>query len=134
MRNVWLPAWLFHDRAFQGLSNQAKLLFFYLHINPQSNLAGVFCLPSGYVKADLGRDFQELKGELLELHEAGLVTRCPSTDWVWLRRHLQFEPARGEKQIGGFMKIAAQVPSDCSWHADFKRHIHDNVWTTRERG
>jgi len=135
MRNVWLPAGLFHDRAFRGLTHNSKVLFFYLHINPLSNLAGVFHLPDGYMKSDMKiRDTDELTTEFEELQQAGFVERCVVTGWVWLRRHLEFEPVRGEKQVAGFMKIAAHVPADCCWHDDFKQHIHKNIWKKIEIG
>ncbi len=51
----------------QSLSDQSKLLAIYLLTGPHSNMAGVFRLPDGYIREDLGWDSQIVKRAFLEL-------------------------------------------------------------------
>lgn len=131
MRNVWLPSNLFHDPKFSSLSDQAKLLFMYLYVNPHSNLAGAFYLPEGYIRNDIDRSVAQLEKPIAELEGKGLVRYCKRTSWVWLNRHLDYEPIRGEKQIAGFAKLARYIPETCSFYEDFKRNFDENAWQKR---
>lgn len=131
MRNVWLPNDLWHDRVFAKLSPEAKLLFLYLHINPSSNLAGTFHLSPGYFMVDMRKSIEQSKREMIEIEAAGLIRHCKKCDWVWLLRHLEFEPVSGEKQIKAYMKYARRIPQDCSFFEDFKRHTNAKVWKNR---
>lgn len=131
MRNVWLPSDLWHDRLFSKLSSEAKLLFLYLHINPNSNLAGTFHLSHGYFQVDMRKSIDQAQRELIEIEAAGLIRHCKKCEWVWLLRHLEFEPVRGEKQVTAYMKYARRIPPECSFYDDFKRHTNENVWKNR---
>lgn len=131
MRNVWLPSNLWHDHLFSKLSSGAKLIFLYLHIHPNSNLAGVFHLPPGYFLSDFGHSIDKAQREMIEIEKAGLIRHCKTFDLVWLTRHLEFEPVRGEKQVTAFMKYADKLPHECSFYEEFKRHTNEKVWKHR---
>lgn len=74
---------------------------------------------------------EQAQQEFFEIEKAGLIRHCKAFDLVWLPRHLEFEPVRGEKQITAYMKYAEKLPPECSFYEDFKQHTNEKVWKNR---
>ncbi len=94
----------------QNLSDQAKLLAIYLLTGPHSNMAGVFRLPEGYVKEDLGWDTQIVKDAFQELSEINFLTRDEKKGWVVVHEFLKWNPIQNPKQAIGVQKCFQLIP------------------------
>lgn len=103
-----------------GLTDDAKILALYLLTCSHSTIAGVFRLPDGYVSEDLGWDSARVRKGFAELFKKGFANRCETTKWVFIRRHFEWNKPENPNQWKSAVKIASQVPADCSWIAEFK--------------
>jgi hypothetical protein len=105
------------------LRDDAKLLALYLLTCQHCTSAGVFRLPVGYASADLGWSQERVREGLKELSENGFVTVCQTTHWVWIRKHLDWNPPENPNQVKAITRVALTVPKECSWLPDFSRHF-----------
>lgn len=101
------------------LSEDGRALAIYLLTCPHGTIAGVFRLPDGYACEDLQWTAERVKTTLSELFANGFATRCEATKWVWVTKHLEWNPPENPNQKKSAAKMAAQVPDSCSWKADF---------------
>lgn len=101
------------------LSDDAKLLALYLLSCTHSTIAGVFRLPDGYVAEDLRWEPPRVTEGFAELLANGFARRCESTKWVWVVKHLEWNPPDNPNQRKAAAKVAQAVPEDCSWRAAF---------------
>jgi hypothetical protein len=51
----------------------------------------------------------------------GFANRCETTKWVWVTKHLAWNPPDNPNQRKAAAKVALQVPDDCAWKRDFMR-------------
>lgn len=98
----------------QNLSDQAKLLAIYLLTGPHSNMAGVFRLPEGYIKEDLGWDSQIVNKTFRELSQINFLTRDDKQGWLAIHHFLKWNPIQNPKQGIGVQKIFQLVPTQSS--------------------
>lgn len=103
------------------MSDSGKLLALYLMTCTHNTIAGVFRLPDGYVADDLGWPLERVQQGFAELLANGFVNRCETTKWVWVVKHLKWNPLENPNQRKAAMKVAAQVPDECAWKAEFLR-------------
>jgi hypothetical protein len=108
----------------QPLADQPKLLGAYLLSCAHGTIAGVFHLPDGYVADDLRWGIETLSNGFDVLTEIGFVKRCPTTKWVWVCKHLEWNVPEGPNQWKAVRKMAARVPSAVSWRTLFERSIN----------
>jgi hypothetical protein len=101
------------------LSDDGKTLAIYLLTCPHSTLAGVFRLPDGYACEDLQWTPKRVQVTLTELLSNGFATRCEATKWVWVVKHLDWNPPENPNQRKAAAKLAMQVPDLCAWKAFF---------------
>lgn len=104
-----------------GLSTNAKLLAVYLMTCQHGTIAGVFRLPDGYVAEDLGWPLETVSEGFAELFDKGFATRCEVTKWVWIRKHLEWNPPENPNQRKAASKMALAVPDECAWKREFMR-------------
>lgn len=104
-----------------GLSTNAKLLAVYLMTCQHGTIAGVFRLPDGYVAEDLEWPIETVSEGFRELFAKGFARRCETTKWVWITKHLEWNPPENPNQRKAVAKMAAAVPDECSWKRDFMR-------------
>lgn len=102
-----------------AMSDDAKMLALYLMTCQHNTIAGVFRLPDGYVCEDLGWDAERVAEGFAELFANGFATRCATTKWVWIIKHLVWNPPENPNQRKAVAKMALQVPDQCAWKADF---------------
>lgn len=101
------------------LSEDGRALAIYLLTCPHGTIAGVFRLPDGYACEDLQWDAERVKQTLSELLANGFATRCEATKWVWVTKHLEWNPPENPNQKKAAAKMAEQVPDSCSWKDSF---------------
>lgn len=107
--------------TIRALSEDGRYLAIYLLTSPHSNIAGTFRLPDGYVCEDLGWSSQRVSKGFAELFRNGFATRCEATKWVWVIKHLEWNPPENPNQRKSAAKIVGTVPSECAWKLDFMR-------------
>jgi len=103
------------------LSDDGKVLALYLMTCSHSTIAGVFRLPDGYVSEDLGWTSARVSKGFAELFHKGFSNRCETTKWVWIRKHLDWNPPENPNQRKSAAKIAGMIPGECAWKSDFMR-------------
>ena len=105
----------------RNLSEDGRTLALYLLTCPHGTIAGCFRLPDGYVTDDLQWSAQRVSKGFAELFAKGFANRCETTKWVWIFKHLKWNPPENPNQRKAAQKIARQVPTQCSWIAQYIR-------------
>lgn len=103
------------------LSDDAKMLALYLLTSSHTTIAGVFRLPIGYVSEDLRWNGARVEEGFRQLFENGFANRCETTKWVWIVKHLEWNPPENPNQRKAAAKVAQSVPTECSWKRVFMR-------------
>jgi hypothetical protein len=101
------------------LSDDGKLLSIYLMTCSHATIAGAFRLPDGYLLEDIGWDSERVSKGFTELFRNGFAKRCETTKWVWVVKHLNWNPPENPNQRKAVDKVAASIPGSCSWKAEF---------------
>jgi hypothetical protein len=105
----------------RALTDTGRLLAIYLMTSPHSTIAGVFRLPDGYVCEDMQWTPERVAQGFAELLSKGFANRCDTTKWVWVIKHLDWNPPENPNQRKSAMKVALGVADDCCWKLDFMR-------------
>lgn len=103
----------------RSLSDDGRSLALYLLTCQHGTIAGVFRLPDGYICEDMQWEKERVSETLLELSRNGFATRCEVTKWVWVHKHLEWNPPENPNQRKAAAKVACQVPNSCTWRVDF---------------
>ena len=103
----------------QALSEDGRLLALYLLSSPHTTIIGAFRLPDGYVCEDLKWEPERVSKGFAELFQKGFANRCGTTKWVWIRKFLQWNQPENPNQWKAAKKMATQIPTGCSWKAEF---------------
>lgn len=107
--------------TFRALSDDGQLLAFYLMTSPHSTIAGVFRLPDGYVCEDMQWSAERVAEAFAELLSNGFANRCETCKWVWVVKHLEWNPPENPNQRKSASKVAHGVPDECGWKQEFMR-------------
>ncbi|MEJ7932551.1 hypothetical protein WG922_21455 [Ramlibacter sp. AN1015] len=116
---VYTKFWESED--IRALSDDGRLMALYLMTCTHGTIAGVFRLPDGYVCEDMQWASERVAEALSELFAKGFANRCGTTKWVWVRKHLEWNPPENPNQRKAAVKIALSVPAECCWKLDFMR-------------
>jgi hypothetical protein len=104
-----------------GMTDDGKLLALYLMTCSHSTIAGVFRLPDGYVSEDLVWPIERVQQSFSELLSKGFANRCETTKWVWIVKHLEWNPPENPNQRKSATKIALSIPRETCWIDEFMR-------------
>lgn len=116
---VYTKFWESED--IRSLSNDGRMMALYLMTCPHGTIAGVFRLPDGYACEDLQWSAEKVAETLSELLAKGFANRCATTKWVWVRKHLEWNPPENPNQRKSAVKVALSIPAECAWKQDFMR-------------
>lgn len=116
---VYTKFWESED--IRSLSDDGRLLALYLMTCPHGTIAGVFRLPDGYVCEDMKWTAEKVAQAFSELLSKGFANRCETTKWVWIAKHLEWNPPENPNQRKSAAKVAQSVPGECCWKLDFMR-------------
>lgn len=105
--------------TIRGMSDDGKTLALYLMTSPHTTIAGVFRLPDGYACEDLGWSSGRVAKGFEELFAKGFANRCETTKWVWIVKHLDWNPPENPNQRKAAAKCADLIPAQCSWKSLF---------------
>lgn len=103
------------------LSDDAKVLALYLMTSSHTTITGVFRLPDGYISEDLNWSTERVREGFQELLDKGFANRCETTKWVWIVKHLIWNPPENPNQRKAAAKVGLQVPTECGWKRAFMR-------------
>ena len=107
--------------TIRALTDDGRLLAAYLMTSPHSTIAGVFRLPDGYVCEDMQWTPERVAKAFAELFAKGFGNRCETTKWVWVVKHLDWNPPENPNQRKSAAKVALAVPEECAWKLEFMR-------------
>ena len=105
----------------RAMTEDARTLALYLITSPHSTIAGAFRLPDGYVCEDLQWTSERVGEGFTELLSKGFANRCGTTKWVWVCKHLEWNPPENPNQRKSALKIAMSIPDECLWKPAFMR-------------
>jgi hypothetical protein len=100
----------------------------YLLTCQHSNIAGVFRVPDGYAAEDLQWSIERVAEGFRDLASKGFANRCETTKWVWVVKHLEWNPPENPNQRKSAARLVEQIPDACSWKADFMRVCAPLLW------
>lgn len=103
------------------LSDDGKMLALYLMTSSHTTISGVFRLPDGYACEDLEWSAERLSKGFDELLRNGFANRCETTKWVWIVKHLEWNPPENPNQRKAAVKVARSIPDECGWKPAFMR-------------
>lgn len=103
------------------LTDDGKMLALYLMTCQHATITGVFRLPDGYAAEDLRWSPERVSEGFAELFRKGFANRCGTTKWVWIRKHLEWNPLDNPNMRKAAAKIALSIPAECAWKLDFMR-------------
>lgn len=107
------------SRTTAPMTDDGKLLALYLMTCSHNTIAGVFRLPDGYIVEDIGWDSQRVAKGFTEQSRNGFAERCPETKWVWICKHLEWNPPENPNQWKAVGKVSNTVPDSCVWRTRF---------------
>lgn len=107
------------SQNIRSLSEDGRSLAMYLLTCPHGTIAGVFRIPDGYVCDDLQWGSERVTKGFAELFENGFAYRCETTKWVWIYKHIEWNPPENPNQIKAVIKVTKQVPKECIWSNAF---------------
>jgi hypothetical protein len=116
---VYTKFWESDD--IRSLSDDGRLLALYLMTCTHGTIAGVFRLPDGYVCEDTKWGPERVSAALSELLAKGFANRCETTKWVWVTKHLEWNPPENPNQRKAAVKVALSIPDSCVWKQAFMR-------------
>jgi hypothetical protein len=105
----------------RGLTDDGRMLALYLITSPHSTIAGAFHLPDGYVCEDMQWTLERVAEAFAELLQQGFANRCETTKWVWITKHLEWNPPENPNQRKSAAKVAHGVPVKTCWKLEFMR-------------
>lgn len=103
----------------RSMTEDGRHLALYLMTCSHNTIAGVFRLPDGYVCEDIQWTAERVKQAFLELFDKGFANRCETTKWVWINKHLEWNPPENPNQRKSAAKIAQSIPDECGWKQEF---------------
>lgn len=119
--------------TIRSMSEDGRSLALYLLTSPHTTISGTFRLPDGYVCEDLQWTSERVSEGFAELFQKGFANRCETTKWVWIRKHLEWNPPENPNQRKSAQKIVMSVPQECAWINDFIGEFGELLGIPRER-
>lgn len=104
-RGIW-------DKArFRSISDDGRLLFFYIITCKHNNMAGMFILRPGYACEDMDWSRERFDKGLGELLQAGLIKHDPTTRIVFDPHQLEKFPPQNPNQAISLMSQIKSLPN-----------------------
>lgn len=98
------------DPKFNALSDDGKILFFYVLTNPHRNMLGFYFLPTQYASFDLKWATQRLEKGLTELLQRDLINYHFDTSIIFIKNFLRYNPLENPNQVKGAMNALSKIP------------------------
>ena len=111
------------SETVRAMTEDGRYLALYLMTSSHTTIAGVFRLPDGYASEDLKWGTERVAEGFRNTETNGFAVRCPVTQWVWIAKHLEWNPPENPNQRKAITKITTQIPDKCSWKLDFYKQF-----------
>lgn len=123
-RKVYIRIW--RDDDFRGLSEEGKLLFFYLLTCPHGHLSGIFVMPVGYAMEDLGWDAAEIRAPWNEIERNEMILYDHRAKVLLLPNFLKYNPFENRNTVINAVRNVEQLPETHlkgAWCEAARRHL-----------
>jgi len=101
---------IWKDEKFPKLSDDTKLLFFYILTNPHRNILGCYFLPLPYAIFDIGWDLKRLDKGLQELLRKGFINHDLGANILLIKNYLKYNPLENPNQVKAAIKALTEIP------------------------
>jgi hypothetical protein len=105
--------------TIRAMGDDGQLVALYVMTCSHNTIAGAFRLPDGYILEDTGWNAERVSKGFQELFDNRFAERCPVTKWVWILKHLEWNPPENPNQWKAVAKICKTIPANCSWRSRF---------------
>lgn len=109
------------SQTIRTMSEDARMLAAYLLTCPHGTISGAFRLPNGYICDDMQWTSERVAEGLVELLNKGFSNRCETTQWIWIKKHFQWNKLENPNQVKSAVKVAMSIPDECVWKEDYMR-------------
>ena len=107
------------SETIRSLTDDGRMLALYLMTSPHTTISGTFRLPDGYACEDLQWSAVRVTEGFVELFRKGFANRCETTKWVWICKHLEWNPPENPNQFKAAWKVISTIPAECAWRSHF---------------
>lgn len=107
-RKIYIRIW--RDDEFRGLTEEGKLLFFYLLTCPHGHLSGIFVLPIGYAMEDLGWEPEEIRAPWIEIERNEMIRYDHRAKVLLLPNFLKYNPFENRNTVINAVRNVEQLP------------------------
>lgn len=111
------------DPTMRALSLEARHLALCLLSGPSRNAAGVMFAPIEIIAVQAGLSLKHAKRADRELREAGFLRRCETTEWVWIRRFLKWNPPQNPNVWRHVDGLLAEMPGEVSYLTELAQSL-----------
>jgi hypothetical protein len=118
---------LWRSRDFRSLTEDGRALVLYLLTCAHGTMIGAFSLPSLYVCDDIQWTRNRLLDAFAELSRKGFATLCEDTNWVWIRKYLDWNEPDNPNVWKAAKKLASKIPESCTWDHDFQEYFAERA-------
>ncbi len=105
---IYVRVW--NDEKFLSLSDDGKLLWFYILTCPHRHMSGIFLLDQSYVLADLRWKPRRLRAAWSELVAGGLILYDENSRVLFIPNTLKYDPLQNENQAKHVVRHLAALP------------------------
>lgn len=112
---------IWFDDKFPKLSDDAKLLFFFLISNPRGTMLGIAVQGKSDIAEFLGWPMKRLVKPFAELLQERLFMWDEKSRTVYLPHFLKYNPIENENQAKAAIKCIDDIPQNCPFFQDVKR-------------
>lgn len=123
---------IWESEDFRALTEDGRTLALYLLTCQHATISGVFRVPDGYASEDLQWTNERVAEGFRNLASKGFATRCDASKWVWVTKHLEWNPPENPNQRKAAAKMALAVPDSCCWKPAFMRACGPSLGIARE--
>ena len=103
------------NSEIRNAGDDARTLAAYLLTSPHTTSLGAFRLPDAYACDDLGWCSERLRNGFETLSKIGFSRYCPSSNWVWVVKFLDFNKPANPNIWKAIAKMAEAVPAAVSF-------------------
>lgn len=120
-RNVHCLIWF--DEKFTTLSDDAKLIWFFLLTNPRGTMLGIAVQGQSDMAEFLGWTTKRFAEPFAELLRERLIAYDERTRTLYLRNFLKYNPIENENQAKSAAKLLEEIPETSPFIQEVKRFL-----------
>ena len=107
-----VDALIWSDTKYRVLSDDGKLLFFYVLTCSHRNILGFYRLPVQYGAYDMNWEMERFDKGLQELLGKGFINYNFNTNIILIPNYLKYNPLENQNQVKGAIKTLSSIPAN----------------------